>query len=91
MCMDVNILETYAPHKATQHTDLHLSAHFALSDLIVLRDSAQKNKMPCLTTCSLPSFTLAQFQLTFVCKKNTNKTPLVTTYDQKLLLVLFLL
>ena len=65
-----NTMEIDAPDKATQHTDLHLSAHFVLSELINLRDSAQKNRMPCLTTCSLPSFTLARFQLTtFVSKK----------------------
>jgi len=87
-----NIWEIYAPHRATQHNDVHLSAHFALSELTNLRDSAQMNRMPCLTTCSLPSFTLAQFQLTtLACKKNRNKIPLVTTYDQNLLLVLFLL
>jgi len=89
-----------ASHKAMQHTDLHLSAHFVLSELINLRDSAQKNRMPCLTTCSLPPFTLAQFQLTtLVClkkekekkRKERKKTHFVTTYDQKLLLVLFLL
>jgi len=59
-----NIWEIYVLHKATQHTGLHLSAHFALSEFINPRDSAQKNRMPCLTTCSLPPFTLAQFQVT---------------------------
>jgi len=72
-----NIWEKYASHKATQHTDLHLPAHFVLSELINLCDSAQKNRMPCPTTCSLPPFTLAQFQLTILAKKKHKQTKLL--------------